>query len=340
MMSSSDSSDVDPQLIISHQFPETTLTYTERDVALYALGVGACTRDALDDKELKYVYHKDGESFIQVLPTFAALFPFRLVSNIEQLPGLQFDPRLLLHGQQYIEIYRPLPSSGSIRNKAEVAGLHDKGKATVLEIETTSYHKESGEALCMNRSTIYLRGAGGFSKSSPLYSYSKYPTNQVSRVNIPKYKPFAAYEECTHESQDTESENCWCLFLTTTGLRSGTEVLKTMVQALLYRLSGDHNPLHSDPTIARIAGFSRPILHGLCTLGFAVRAIIKCLGSGDPTIVKSILGRFLLHVYPGETLITEMWLENSRVLYQTKVRERNRTVLSGYVVLNHIPSLL
>eukprot|EP00268_Persea_americana_P004037 TRINITY_DN11272_c0_g1_i2.p1 TRINITY_DN11272_c0_g1~~TRINITY_DN11272_c0_g1_i2.p1 ORF type:complete len:312 (+),score=44.57 TRINITY_DN11272_c0_g1_i2:336-1271(+) len=311
MMSSSDSSVVDPQLIISHKFPETTLTYTERDVALYALGVGACTRDALDEKELKYVYHKDGESFIQVLPTFAALFPFRLVSNIEQLPGLQFDPRLLLHGQQYIEIYRPLPSSCSIRNKAEVAGLHDKGKATVLEIETTSYHKDSGEALCMNRSTIYLRGAGGFSKSSPLYSYSKYPTNQVSPINIPNCKPFAAYEECTHESQ-----------------------------ALLYRLSGDHNPLHSDPPIARIAGFSRPILHGLCTLGFAVRAIIKCLGSGDPTIVKSILGRFLLHVYPGETLITEMWLENSRVLYQTKVRERNRTVLSGYVVLNHIPPLL
>ncbi|XP_058090740.1 enoyl-CoA hydratase 2, peroxisomal [Magnolia sinica] len=301
---------INPELLISHKFPETTFTYTERDVAIYALGVGACIGDAVDEKELKYVYHKDGQSFIQVLPTFSVVFGFQTLEKFQELPGLQFDPRLLLHGQQYIEIYKPCPSSGTIQNRAVISGLHDKGKATVLEIDTTSYN-ESGEALCMNRSTIYLRGAGGFSKSSPLYSYSNYPANQISPIRIPKYKPFVVHEDCTHQSQ-----------------------------ALLYRLAGDYNPLHSDPTIASVAGFSRPILHGMCTLGFAVRAIIKCLGNGDPTNVKSILGRFLLHVYPGETLITEMWLEGLRVLFQTKVKERNRTVLSGYVVLGRMASSL
>ncbi|XP_010935207.1 enoyl-CoA hydratase 2, peroxisomal [Elaeis guineensis] len=311
-MASSNPSPVDPELVISHKFPETSFSYTERDVALYALGVGACAGDALDEKELKYVYHRDGQRFIQALPTFGALFPFQnKKGQVDDVPGMQFDQRLLLHGQQYMEIYRPFPSSGSILNKIAIAGLHDKGKATIIEIETTSYIKESGEALCMNRSTIYLRGAGGFSKSSPPYSYITYPANQVSRVSVPKYKPSVVYEDRTHQSQ-----------------------------ALLYRLSGDYNPLHSDPMIAQVAGFTRPILHGLCTLGYAVRAIIKSLCNGEPTAVKSIFGRFLLHVYPGETLVTEMWLEGPRVIYQTKVKERNRAVLSGYVLLKHIPSSL
>lgn len=299
-----------PELILSYKFPETTFTYNERDATLYALGVGACARDAVDDAELKYVYHEDGQQCIKVLPTFAALFSLGSVPNVIEVPGLQYDPRLLLHGQQYIEIYKPFPSSACVQNKAIISGLHDKGKAAILEIETTSYEKESGEILSMNRSTTFLRGAGGFSKSSPPYSYSKYPTNHMA-VKIPKSQPHAVYEDCTQPSQ-----------------------------ALLYRLSGDYNPLHSDPALAKIAGFSRPILHGLCTLGFAVRAIIKCICNGDPDMIRSISCRFLLHVYPGESLITEMWREGSRVIYQAKVKERNRTVISGYVDLKHITSSL
>ncbi|KAF7140749.1 hypothetical protein RHSIM_Rhsim06G0009800 [Rhododendron simsii] len=288
-MANDASSVIDPQLILSYNFPETTYTYTERDAALYALGVGACARDALDGKELKYVYHQDGQQSIQVLPTFAALLSFGSLSELNNLPGLQYDPRLLLHGQQYIEIYKPFPSSGCIQNKASISGLHDKGKATILEVEVKSYDKQSGEPLCMNRMTIYLRGIGGFSKSSHPYSYSKNPASQ---------------------------------------------------NALLYRLSGDYNPLHSDPMVAEIAGFSRPILHGLCTLGFAVRAIIRCVCKGDPNMIKTISGRFLLHFYPGETLITEMWLEGLRVVYQVKVKERNRAVLSGFVEISHLTSSL
>ncbi|CAN0847752.1 Enoyl-CoA hydratase 2, peroxisomal [Linum grandiflorum] len=298
-------------LVASHRFPETTYDYTERDVALYALGIGACSRDAVDADELKYVYHENGQKSIQVLPTFSTLFSVGVMVNGLDIPGLDYDPRLLLHGQQYIEMYKPFPSSASLLNKISLAGLHDKGKAAIVELETNSYEKESGELLCMTRSTAYLRGAGGFSKSSHPYSYSTYPKDQVGVVKIPKTQPSAVFEDVTQLSQ-----------------------------ALLYRLSGDYNPLHSDPAVASAAGFPRPILHGLCSLGFAIRAVIKCIGRGDTNIVKNILGRFLLHVYPGETLITEMWLQGSRVLYQTKVKERNRTVLAGYVDLRQIPSAL
>uniref|UniRef100_A0A453LIE3 Uncharacterized protein n=1 Tax=Aegilops tauschii subsp. strangulata TaxID=200361 RepID=A0A453LIE3_AEGTS len=203
-----------------------------------------------------------------------------------------FDASLLLHGQQYIEIYKPIPSCASVVNKVKVAGLHDKGKATILEIETTTSLKDSGEVLCMNRSTIFLRGAGGFSDSSRPYSYTTYPANQISRISIPNSAPSAVYEDQTQQSQ-----------------------------ALLYRLSGDYNPLHSDPMVAQVAGFTRPILHGLCTLGFAARAVIKSFCNGDPAAVRNIFGRFLLHVYPGETLVTEMWVDGQRVQYQTKAKE-------------------
>ncbi|GJM99424.1 hypothetical protein PR202_ga16520 [Eleusine coracana subsp. coracana] len=297
---------VDPAVVLAHKFPEVSFSYDERcvpvrlparqDAALYALGVGACGADAVDDKELHFVYHRDGQSHIKILPCFVSLFPYKASNGVGyfDLPGLNFDPALLLHGQQYIEIYRPLPSYGNVVNKTKVAGLHDKGKATVLEMETTTSFQDSGEILCMNRS----------------------------------------------------------------------DSLFILLQALLYRLNGDYNPLHSDPMIAEVAGFpstlppalsafvalilsdedlcrfTRPILHGLCTLGFATRAVIKSFCNGEPTLVKSIFGRFLLHVYPGETLATEMWLDGQKVQYQTKVKERNRAVLSGYVLLKHIPSSL
>lgn len=302
---------MDPQHIISHKFPETPYDYTERDAALYALGIGACATDAVDQQELKYVYHPDGQQFIQVLPTFSTLFASGVVSLIASIPGLKFNPMLLLHGQQYIEIYKPLPSHGSIINKPSICGLHDKGKAAILEIEVLSYLKETGEVLCMNRASCYLRGAGGFSKSSQLYSYSTYSLSRTATSKPPNHKPFAIHEECTQPAQ-----------------------------ALIYRLSGDYNPLHSDPQTAEVAGFSRPILHGLCTLGFAVRAVNKCICKGEQTIIKNISARFLLHVYPGETLLTEMWLEGLRVLYQVKVKERNKTVLSGYVDLGRLSSAL
>ncbi|VYS51182.1 unnamed protein product [Arabidopsis thaliana] len=309
-MATSDS-EFNSDLLLAHKLPETRYTYNERDVAIYALGIGACGQDAVDSDELKFVYHRNGQDLIQVLPTFASLFTLGSLTEGLDLPGFKYDPSLLLHGQQYIEIYRPLPSKASLINKVSLAGLQDKGKAAILELETRCYEEGSGELLCMNRTTVFLRGAGGFSNSSQPFSYKNYPSNQGLAVKIPQRQPLTVCEERTQPSQ-----------------------------ALLYRLSGDYNPLHSDPEFAKLAGFPRPILHGLCTLGFAIKAIIKCVCKGDPTAVKTISGRFLTTVFPGETLITEMWLEGLRVIYQTKVKERNKTVLAGYVDIRGLSSSL
>ncbi|KAF5955935.1 hypothetical protein HYC85_008791 [Camellia sinensis] len=266
---------------IGDEEPSSIFFFLLLDAALYALGVGACGRDALDKYELKYVYHEDGQQSIQVLPTFGVLFAVGFLSHLSHVPGLQ------------CKIKQASPDC-MIKVRLE-------GKAAILEVEVISYEKESSEPICLNRMTVYLRGAGGFSKSSHPYSYSKNSASQNLAAKIPNRQPFAA---------------------------------------LLYRLSGDYNPLHSDPKVAEIAGFSRPIQHGLCTMGFAVRAIIKCICGGDPNMIKNISGRFLLHVYPGETLIMEMWLEGLRVVYQVKVKERNKAVLSGVIDLTHLTSSL
>ncbi|KAG2254442.1 hypothetical protein Bca52824_084578 [Brassica carinata] len=275
-MATSDS-EFNPDLLLAHKLPETRSTYNERDVAIYALGVGACGQDAVDSDELKFVYHENGQEHIQVLPTFVSLFSLGSLTHGLDLPGFKYDPSLLLHGQQYIEVYRPLPSKASLINKVSLAGLQDKGKAAILEIETRSYEQGSDELLCMNRSW-------GFSNSYQPFSYKNYPSTQSLAVKIPQTQPSAVCEERTQPSQ-----------------------------ALLYRLSGDYNPLHSDPNVAKLARFPRPILHGLCTLGFAIKAIIKCICKGDPSTVKTISGRFLATVF------------------LTKVKERNKAVLSGYV---------
>ncbi|KAG6388346.1 hypothetical protein SASPL_149771 [Salvia splendens] len=230
-------SETDPNLVTSYQFPQLTHRYTERDAALYALGVGACSKDAVDDKELKYVYHHE---------------------------------------------------SIKILNKATISGLHDKGKSAILEVEISSYKKESGVLLCVQRMSLYLRGAGGFSKSSQPYSFSKYPSSQTLTYKIPKSQPFAVFEECTQPSQ-----------------------------ALLYRLSGDYNPLHSDPKAAEMAG-------------------PKTGAYSHDSLVRSCMDS----ARSGETLITEMWVEGMRVVYQLKVKERNKAALSGVVTLNYFTSSL
>lgn len=302
---------IDPEAVLAHQWPQGKFSYTERDVVLYALGVGACGSDPCDAAELGYAYSEEGQHAVEVLPTFAILFSFRLLDRLAIIPGLNFLPSMLLHGEQYLEIYKSLPTSGEVVYQSRISQLHDKEKAAVLEVETLCRESQSGEVLCMSRSTVFLRGAGGFSKSgSQLYSYDNRSPSIKPLVKPPvqpsKSAAVTIHEERTH-----------------------------LNQALLYRLSGDYNPLHSDPEVAKIAGFPRPILHGLCTLGFAVRAVIRHFCQGEPSLVQSVQGRFLLHVFPGETLVTQMWKEdnNGRIFFLCSVKERSRPVLSGVVSL-------
>lgn len=302
---------IDPEAVLAHRMPEGTCSYTERDIVLYALGVGACGVDPCDSAELAYVYNEEGQDAVKVLPTFAVLFSHRMIENLGTIPGLNFLPSMLLHGEQYLEIYKSLPTSGQVTYQPRVSQLQDKEKAALLEIENICRDSQSGEVLCMSRFTFFLRGAGGFSKAgSQLYSYEKRSPSITPLTKLPVLPPKSA-SVTVHED-------------------------RTLVnQALLYRLSGDYNPLHSDPEVAKIAGYPKPILHGLCSLGFAVRAVIRHFCQGEPSLVQSVQGRFMLHVYPGETLITEMWRDEhtKRIFFLCSVKERSRPVLSGVVSL-------
>ncbi len=281
---------LDLEKVLGYEFPQYTHSYTERDVALYALGVGA-GRDPMDMADLRFVYELHGEDF-QVLPTFAVAF---LSSRIWDVPGLTFHPMMLLHGEHYLEIKRPLSTSATVTNHAKIAQVYDKGSGALLIADTVS-RDEDGNEIALNRASLFIRKLTGFGGE-------RGPSSGGSN-KAPERAPDAVVEEQTMPNQ-----------------------------ALIYRLSGDANPLHADPGMAAVGGFKQPILHGLCTFGFAARAVLKTFADDDPARFKSIKVRFARHVFPGETLVTEMWRESdTRIIFRTRVAERDDYALTNAAV--------
>jgi acyl dehydratase len=251
-------------------------SWTSKDGLLYALGVGAGL------EELQFTTEKNQ----QVLPTKAVVLGAR--GAVPMGRAGSFNPTMLVHGEQAIELARPIPAEGTLKATGKIAAIYDKGKGAVIVTETESVDAASGELLFRTRSSAFVRGAGGFGGERGPSG----PTHEP-----PARKP-------DHEvSYRTQPD-----------------------QALLYRLSGDRNPLHSDPEFARAAGFPRPILHGLCTYGFTGRALLHALCGSDPARFKSMEGRFSKPVFPGETLSIVMWVDGTTCLFQTK-NERGEVVL-------------
>ncbi|XP_040126385.2 peroxisomal multifunctional enzyme type 2 [Ictidomys tridecemlineatus] len=276
---------------IGYKLPSFSSAYTEMETIMYALGVGASVKDP---KDLKFVY--EGSSDFSCLPTFGVIIAQKSMmgGGLAEIPGLSINFAQVLHGEQYLELYKPLPRSGKLKCEAVVADVLDKGSGAVILMDVYSYSGK--ELICYNQFSLFLVGSGGFGGKR---------TSEKLKValDVPSRSPDAVL-------RDTTSLN----------------------QAALYRLSGDWNPLHIDPNFASLAGFEKPILHGLCTFGFSARHVLRQFADNDVSRFKAIKTRFAKPVYPGQTLQTEMWKEGNRIHFQTKVQDTGDIVISNAYV--------
>ena len=281
---------IDVDEALGYEFPDQKSSYDERDLALYALGVGAA-RNPLDQTELQYVYElADG---FKALPTYAVVPAVSMVLKMGkegvQAPGMHYGLDRILHGEQYTELKRPLPTNAKLRHKIRIKDIFDKVRNALVVTEIRTFD-ESGEELMVNELTTFVRGAGGWGGERGPKGEDNAPTRAADAI-----------------VEEKIADN----------------------QALLYRLSGDWNPLHADPNFATAFGFEKPILHGLCTFGYAGRHVIsKFAPKGDARFFKSIRVRFAESVFPGETIITEMWKESdTKIVFRCKVKERDKVVV-------------
>ena len=288
---------IDVDEALGFRFPESTTGYDEGDLALYALGVGAA-QDPTDEKALRYVY-EGAAGGMKALPTFAVIPGINAVMALARdgitAPGLNYGLDRVLHGEQYTELVRPLAPKATLTHKPRIKEIWDKGKGALVLTEIDSYDAD-GDLLIRNELTTFVRGAGGWGGER----------GPSAEINVPPNRAPDAIAE------DRISDN----------------------QALLYRLSGDWNPLHADPGFAKAFGFERPILHGLCTFGYAGRRVVEAFApEGDPDFFKSIKVRFADNVFPGETLVTEMWKESEqRIVFRCRVKERDSVVISNAAI--------
>lgn len=285
---------IDVDQALHYEFPPLTSSYSEHDLALYALAVGA-GRDPTDERDLRHVYELHGEGFVP-LPTYGVVPALKVVMDQAKAgvtaPGMNYGVDRLLHGEQITEILRPLPAKADLTHRARIKDIFDKGKNALVVTEITS--SDADGPLIRNEFVAVIRGAGG-------WGGERGPSVEL---NVPPSRaPDAVVEAPT-----------------------------TGAQALLYRLTGDWNPLHADPQFAKMFGFDKPILHGLCSFGFAGHAVLSKFAS-DARLMKSIRARFADSVFPGETLVTEMWKESpTRIVFRTKVKERDKVVISNAAV--------
>ena len=235
------------------------------------------------------------ENGLKTIPTMASVIAWG--QRTIGLAGINY--LMVVHGEQRLTMHKPLPSSATIISDERVTGVVDKGpgKGALIYTEKVIRLKDTNELLCTTGGTIFARGDGGIGGPS---------------TGGPEPHPIPTRAADVICETDTRAD-----------------------QALLYRLSGDRNPLHSDPNIARMAGFPRPILHGLCSYGTACRAVLQTICNYDHTRIAGFDVRFSSPVFPGETIVTEMWKDGTVVSFRSKVKERDVVVLNnGKCTLN------
>ncbi len=274
---------LDYDQLMATEILDLPLSYTDRDSILYALSIGMA-RDPMDLKELPYVFEQ-GDAF-RTVPTLATV----LVPDLFP-PNLGWDFSQVLHSEQRMQLYRPLPPAADLLINKRVADAFDWGprKGALLLFEAEGRLASDDTVLFTLGCTVMARGDGGFGG----------PTGKGPRPHrAPKRDPDLSCELTTREDQ-----------------------------ALLYRLTGDRNPLHADPRMAAAAGFEVPILHGMCTYGIACRAILQTICDYDYTLIEGFDARFTAPVLPGDTIRTDMWQDGNIVSFRCTAVERDVLVL-------------
>jgi len=256
-------------------------SWSSKDTLLYAVGVGA------GRQELQFSTENTHDLPQKVLPTFAVIvggggMPMDKLGS--------FNHAMLVHGEQAVELFGEIPPEGEVETNSTITGIYDKGKAAVVEFEAVSNDTSSGKPLFKIRTSLFIRGEGGWGGDRGPNTTFEFPARAAD---------FSSTYQ-THEDQ-----------------------------ALVYRLSGDRNPLHSDPSFAAKGGFDQPILHGLCTWGFTGRALLNTLCDGDNSRFKSMSSRFSKPVIPGDELNVSIWLEKGEALFRTATQNGDIVIDQG-----------
>lgn len=285
--------------ILDQKTAPRTFSYGDKDVMLYALGVGM-GRDQMNETELAFVYEKN----LKVIPTAATVLAASMRGAAGPAPEMpaghrpsQINFLMVVHGEQKVELHKPLSATGTYTAQGRTVGAYDKGpgKGAVILNETV-WTDDKGEKVATLTSSTFARGDGGFGGPS-----EGAPEPHV----VPTRAPDISVDFDTRDDQ-----------------------------ALLYRLNGDRNPLHSDPDVAKKAGFDKPILHGLCTYGITCRAILQEVVNFDPDQIYSHRARFSALVIPGDTITVDIWKDGKNISFEARVKARNATVIkNGLTVL-------
>ncbi|KAK6464294.1 hypothetical protein DFJ63DRAFT_284330 [Scheffersomyces coipomensis] len=267
---------------------EPLFVYGDREVILYNIGLGATS------KELKYVYENDQD--FQVIPTFGHLVTFNSIKSQLSFSKLlrNFNPILLLHGEHYIKLEKfPVPTAAKVKTVFTPLQVTQKGTNTIVVHGSKSVDADTGEPLFTNEGTFFIRKCEGDTKV-----YHERRTFATLPFNAPNAVPD---------------------FI--------TEVKISEDKASLYRLSGDRNPLHIDPTFAAVANYDKPILHGMCTYGLSAKALLDKFGP-----FNEIKARFTGVVFPGETIRVLAWKQGDTVIFQTHVVERGTIAINNAAI--------
>ena len=287
--------------ILDQCSPVHSFSYGSREVILYALGVGF-GQDPLDPDALPFVYEKN----LKVVPTAACvLSPLgpgdTLLPSGGPVPDghrpSSFSYRHMLHGEEKVVLHRPLPPEGHFTASQHVTAVYDKGadKGAVL-VKQIDWKDETGAPVATITTSLFCRTEGGFGGPSE---------GAPAPHRVPTRAPDVSIDMPTRPDQ-----------------------------ALLYRLSGDRNPLHADPEAAREGGFDRPVLHGLCSFGFTCRAVLATMAGHDAGAILSHQARFAAPVFPGDTLTVDLWRDGKEISFEAHVRARGVTVIrNGLTVL-------